>query len=401
MTQSLQLNLTMPSNDIHPLTWAEVDLGAIKYNIDQLRKLAAKNRFELPFRRKNVKYASRKIDILTVIKSDAYGHGMIETGKLLDQMGVDFFAVSDVREGIKLREAGIEKKILVLENPLPDFAGLISDYNLTPTVGTLELAEKLNDAARKAKKRIHIHIEVDTGMGRLGIWHHEAFEFIKKLFQLRYLTIEGIFTHFPVADTDRVFTQTQIDFLYKLVLRLDKSGMIIPYIHAANSVGLADYQTKVLNLVRPGLMIYGLYPEERIKKRLTLKPALSIRSKVIYFKKISAGRSLSYGRTFIAAKEMVVATIPIGYNDGYFITLSNKAFVIVGNKRCPVVGRVTMDQILVDISAVSNPKLGMPVTILGNQSGQTVTADELAALANTINYEIVCSLGNRLPRTYK
>lgn len=393
----------MPTDDIllDPLTWAEVNLGSIKHNLDQIRKLTAQNRFDIPFRHKHKKNSNSQVEILAVIKSDAYGHGMIETGQLLDQLGIDFFAVSDVKEGIRLRGAGIKKKILLLENSLPDFAQWICDYDLTPTVGTIKLAERLNESAHKAKKRVHIHVEVDTGMGRLGIWHQEAFDFIKALFHLRYLTIEGIFTHFPAADTDRRFTQDQIDLLYKLVLKLDKAGMIIPYIHAANSLGLADYKTKVLNLVRPGLMIYGLYPGEQSRKQIDLKPALSVRSRVIYFKNVSKGRSLSYGRTFITPKDMVVATIPIGYNDGYFITLSNKSFVIIGNKRCPVAGRVTMDQILVDISAVSNPKLGMPVTILGVQSGQSVSADELALLANTINYEIVCSLGNRLPRVYK
>lgn len=392
----------MPTNDIiDPLAWVEVHSGSIKYNIDQIRKRAAQNRFDIPLRHKNEKKSGGKVEILAVLKSDAYGHGMIETGRLLDQLGIDFFAVSDVKEGIRLREAGFKKKILLLENSLPDFAQGICDYDLTPTVGTIELAERLNDVAHQAKKRIAVQVEVDTGMGRLGIWHQEAFDFIKALFHFRYLTIEGVFTHFPVADTDRHFTQDQIDLLYKLVLKLDRAGMIIPYIHAANSMGLADYKTKVLNLVRPGLMIYGLYPGEHSRKQIDLRPALSVHSKVIFLKNVSKGRSLSYGRTFIAPKDMQVATIPIGYNDGYFIALSSKSFVIIGNKRCPVVGRVTMDQILVDVSDVPNPKLGMPVTILGVQSGQNVSADELAQLANTINYEIVCSLGNRLPRVYK
>ncbi len=391
----------MTGKSVDPLTWAEVSLESIQYNLEQIRKLAAQNRFDIPPRHKHQKNAKTRIDILAVIKSDAYGHGMIETGRCLDQLGVDFFAVSDVKEGIRLREAGLKKKILALENALPEFAQQICQYDLIPTVGTIDLAERLNEAAHKAKKRISIQIEVDTGMGRLGIWHQTAFEFIKTLFHFRHLTVDGIFTHFPAADTDRQFTQQQIDLLYKLVLKLDKAGMIIPYIHAANSLGLTDYKTKVLNLVRPGLMLYGLYPSEQSRNQINLKPALSVRSKVIFVKEVAKGRSLSYGRTFIASEDMTVATVPIGYNDGYGITLSNKSSVIIGNKRCPVVGRVTMDQIMVDISAVSNPKLGMPVTILGTQSGQNISANELAQWANTINYEIVCNLGNRLPRVYR
>ena len=213
--------------------------------------------------------------------------------------------------------------------------------------------------------------------------------------------MRGIYTHFPVADTDRAFTKGQVACLYKLVKKLDRSGLIVPFIHAANSMGLAGYKTRILNLSRPGLMLYGLYPHPSLCKKIQLKPVLNVRSHVIFLKKVAKGRSVSYGRTFFTKKDMLVATIPIGYNDGYFRALSNKAAVLINGIRCPVVGRVTMDQIMVDATDVKGIKLGDSVVILGSQKKENISADELAAHAGTISYEIVCSLGNRLPKVYK
>jgi alanine racemase len=182
---------------------------------------------------------------------------------------------------------------------------------------------------------------------------------------------------------------------------LDRTGLIVPFIHAANSMGLAGYQTRIVNLARPGLMLYGLYPHQDLRKKIQLKPVLSVRSRVIFLKKVKKGRSVSYGRTFFTKKDMLIATVPIGYNDGYFRALSNQAFVLIGGRRCPVAGRVTMDQIMVDVSHLKTVQLGDLVTILGSQKKENISADELAKYAGTINYEIVCSLGNRLPRVYR
>src|SRR3989338_105698 len=237
-------------------------------------------------------------------------------------------------------------------------------------------------------------------MGRLGIWHEEAYEFIQKVYALRHLRIMGIFTHFPAADTDKLFTKGQVKNLYALVKKLDRSGLIVPYIHAANSMGLAGFKTHVLNLARPGLMLYGLYPHPGLRKKILLKPVLNVRSRVIFLKNVAKGRSISYGRTFFTKKDMLVATVPIGYNDGYFRAFSNNASVLINGVRCPVIGRVTMDQIMVDASRVKALRLGAPVTILGAQKKERISAEELADHAGTINYEIVCSLGNRLAKIY-
>lgn len=382
------------------LTYCEIDLNAVKHNLKEIVKLSAKNRFDLPTR-PHFRKKMRGIEtILAVIKADAYGHGAERIALLLDKAGVGFFGVSDVHEGIALRKIGITKPILLFESTLDSHVRKIADFRLMPTVCSLQLACSLNRYAQAKRKVIDIHIKVDTGMGRLGIWHEEAFDFIKEVGKLKFLRIMGVFTHFPAADTDRKFTENQIRHLYRLVTRLDQSGLIIPYVHAANSMGLAVYRTHILNLARPGLMLYGLYPHPALKKKIRLKPVLSVRSQVIFLKNIKKGRSISYGRTFFTKSDMLVATIPIGYNDGYFRAFSNRASVLIGGTRCPVVGRVTMDQVMVDASHVKDIRLGDPVTILGRQKSERISADELAGHAGTINYEIVCSLGNRLPKVY-
>src|SRR3989339_181373 len=380
------------------LNWAEIDLKAIKHNIKEIKKLAVANKFIFPSRKGIQKTKPKPPEILAVIKADAYGHGVEQIALLLEKEGVNFFGVSDINEGITLRKLGIEKPILLFETTLASCAKKLIDNNLMPTVCTLELAKALNEYANKKRKIVDIHVKVDTGMGRLGVWHKEAFDFIGELMKLNRLRIMGIFTHFPAADTDQKFTKDQIECLYNLVVRLDKGGLIIPYIHAANSMGLAGYKTHVLNLVRPGLMLYGLFPDNSFKDKIDLKPAMSIRSQVIFLKDIEKGRSISYGRTFFSKSDMTVAVIPIGYNDGFFRLFSNQASVLIGGKRCKVIGRVTMDQIIVDVSSVKGPKIGMPVVILGKQGEETITAEELAEYAKTINYEIVCNLGNRLVR---
>lgn len=383
-----------------PLTWAEIDLSAVRYNLKQIVGAAKKNTFRIPTRSKTKNRFKPVETILAVVKADAYGHGMDKIAAILNREGVGFFGASDIREGIQLRKSGIKRPILLFESTLANQARDIVDYNLMPTVCTMEMARSLNRYAKRRKKRIDIHIKVDTGMSRLGVWHEEAYGFIQKIHKLSNLRIMGLFTHFPAADTDRSFTREQFGLLYELIIKLDKSGIIVPFIHAANSMGLAGYRSHIVNLSRPGLMLYGLYPHKSLVKKIRLKPVLKVQSRVIFLKKVSKGRSVSYGRTFFTKRDIQVATIPIGYNDGYFRALSNKASVIIGGKRCPVIGRVTMDQIMVDVTKVKSVKLGDLVTVLGAQKKECITADELAGLAGTINYEIVCSLGNRLPRVY-
>lgn len=365
------------------LTWAEIDLNAIRHNYRVLQRLAGKAK------------------ILAVVKADAYGHGMVEVASLLQRQGVGWFGVSDIFEGIRLRQAGIRKPILLFESTLSAHAKPIIDYTLIPTVCTWELASSLNRYAQKVKKKVNVHVKVDTGMGRLGVGYAQAPAFILGLRRLRNLRLEGVYTHFPVADTDRRFTHRQIRQLADLIEKLKKNGIRLRYVHAANSMGLAGYKAQILNLVRPGLMLYGLYPRPELEKKVSLRPVMSVHSRIIFLQKIEKGRSISYGRMFIAPGPMTVATLPIGYSDGYLRGLSGRAFVLVEGRRCPVLGRVTMDQTVVDVSKVRKPRLGMPVVILGKQRNAEISADDIARAAGTISYEIVCSLGSRLPHVYK
>lgn len=373
--------MSHPKYDYHS-TWAEIDLKSVLHNFKELKK-----------------HAGTKTKILSVVKADAYGHGMLEVAKLLNKR-TDLFGVADIDEGILLRQNGIRKPVLVFANALPEHAQHIVDYNLTATVCSLQLAAALNHCAKKAKKRIPVHIKIDTGMGRLGVWHREALSFTVAVFQFPNLVIEGIYTHFPSADTDRAFTEHQTELLSKLIFQLQKIGMDVPLVHASNSAGLVGFKSKVLNVARPGLMLYGMYPDQKFKSKIRLKPVMAVKSRMMFVKDIEKGRSISYGRTFKAKRPMTVATLPVGYSDGYFRILSNNACVLAGGKRCPLLGRVTMDLIVADVSRLKNAEAGDEVVLLGRQGTQEITADEIAQKARTINYEVTCSLGSRLPRVY-
>ena len=215
------------------------------------------------------------------------------------------------------------------------------------------------------------------------------------------ISVKGLYTHFPLADTNPTFTQNQIDDMYRMVSDLDRMGLVIPYIHGANSMGIAGYKTRVFNMVRPGLMLYGLYSASGYEDVVSLKPAMSVKARVLFVKDVEKGRGISYGHTFKAKQSMKTATIAIGYNDGFMRAFSNKADVLIDGKRCRILGRVTMDQIIVDVTGMKSVRVGTEVVIIGKQKNECISADELAKHADTICYEIVCSLGNRLPRIYK
>lgn len=380
--------------------WAEIDLKALAHNFRAVRDLARRQFANGPVSSRIPVTKRHCPELLAVVKAEAYGHGMWPIVKRLDKLGIDFFGVSDVAEGVFLRWQGIKRPILLFESTLPRSIQPVVNYNLIPTICTLDYAQKLNRYAKSRRKRIDVHVKVDTGMGRLGVVYGEARSFIDQLMRLPNLSVKGIYTHFPLADTNPAFTKKQVERLSALIKGLDRTAQIIPYVHASNSVGLG-YKTNIFNLVRPGLMFYGLYPAPTLRKLVDLKPVMSVKAKVIFIKHIKPGQGVSYGHTFVARKNMTVATIPLGYSDGYLRCFSNKSSVLIQGRRCPVVGRVTMDQIMVDVSRLKNVHIGMEAVIMGKQSKEEVSADELARLAGTINYEIVCNLGNRLPRVYK
>ena len=382
------------------LTWAEIDLKAAAHNFRQLEKLAQQHSL-VGKRGRAPKPGALGLRLLPVIKADAYGHGMLAFAQLLTRLGADFLAVSDVPEGLVLRQKGVAVPILLLEATLPTHVRVIVENDLTPSVCTWELATAFSRVGRQLCRTVKVHMKVDTGMSRLGVACGQAKDFIKKVAALPNIVVEGVFSHFPVADSDAAFTRQQIGCLATLLDELRREGITVPYVHAANSMGLSHYRHDIFTLARPGLMLYGLYPAETVKKKLLLKPVMSVKTRIIFLKEVEKGRGISYGHTFVALRRMKIATLPIGYSDGFLRCLSNKATVLVAGKRCPLVGRVTMDQIMVDVSAVPAVRVGQEVVIIGRQKGQEITADDVAAAAGTINYEIACSLGNRLVRVYR
>jgi alanine racemase len=273
----------------------------------------------------------------------------------------------------------------------------IFKYRLTPTVCTEGLADILNRRARALGKVINVHVKVDTGMGRLGVIHHDALALLKYIDRLKFIRLEGLFTHFAFADLDAEFTERQIDLFNRLVEKLQKEAIRPPLLHAANSMGTLDFRHSHFNMVRPGLIIYGLYPKEKIK--IKLKPVLSLKTRIIYLKRLPKGSGISYGHIYVTKKESTIVTLPIGYGDGYPRNLSNLAPVLIGGRRFQISGRVCMDQIMVDVGDLP-VKVGQEVTLIGRQGKNKITCEELAELAGTIPYEIACGLGSRIPRVY-
>ena len=258
----------------------------------------------------------------------------------------------------------------------------------------------LSELGYSNNKVIKVQVKIDTGMGRLGFWHKEAFRFIKRIQSLGNIVIEGLFTHFPSAEEDKSFTGKQIRNFSYLIEDLLRHKIDIPIRHTSNSAAIVGFKDSHMNMVRPGLIMYGLYPNKDIAKKMKLKPALKLKTKVVYVKSVSEGRSISYGRTFITKVPTRIATIPVGYGDGYSRSLSNCADVLIKGRRYPVVGRVCMDMTMVDIGQIKNIKSGDEVVLIGKQGSDRITAEELAERINTIPYEVVCNIGHRVPRVY-
>ncbi len=362
-------------------TWAQINLDNLEHNFYQIKKLV-----------------SAQTKILVTVKADAYGHGLIPISRRLEACGVDFLGVASIDEGIKLREAGIKVPILILGLILKSDILPLFKYNLTTSVCDEELSRALNRKASLLGKRLNVHIKVDTGMGRIGIPHYDAYKMVKKIYSFKHLNIEGIFTHFAFADMNRKFTFYQIDLFDKLLQKLANQGIKIPLVHAANSMGVLDYKNSHFNMIRPGLVIYGLYPKKSLA--IKLKPVLTLKTKAIFVKRVPAGSGISYGHDYVTKKAATIVTLPIGYGDGYPRNLSNKAPVLIRGRRFKICGRICMDQIMVDVGNTL-VKVGEEVVLIGKQGKNRVTTEELASLSNTIPYEIVCGLGSRIPRILK
>lgn len=367
---------------MHRPTWAEISLGAIKYNCAVIQDIVGKD-----------------TGIMAVVKANAYGHGLVEVSKLLNKLKIRYLGVATLDEALTLRKAKMKLPILILGSVLPGEAECAVKNNITLTLCNDELLKALKSIAKK-KLKPRVHIKVDTGMGRIGVWHEDALEFVKKTRKTGAIDIEGIYTHFSVAGRDKLFTQYQIDSFNAVLARLDKLKMHIKLKHAANSIACIDWKKSHLNMVRPGLIIYGIYPKKNFPRRIKLKPALSLKTRISFLKNTPPGRSISYGRTHITQSQTRIASLPIGYADGYGRVLSNRAEVLVRGHRAPVVGKITMDQTMIDLGRITGAKVGDEVVLIGKQNDEEIRIERLARLAGTIPYEIVTGITKRVPRCY-
>lgn len=364
-------------------TWATVDLTAAKENIIKIRKIVGHG-----------------CSITSVVKADAYGHGAVEISRTIEDF-TDCFAVSNIDEAVQLRDGGIKKPVLILGYTPPHSMKLLADYGITQTVFSFDYGEMLASSARTAGKIIKAHIKIDTGMNRLGFSAQNdddlslSIRQIKDLNKEKGLEFEGIFTHFAVADeTDSPFTRLQFDRFMKCVFELEKEGIKFRYRHAANSAAILNYPEMKLDMVRPGLILYGITTNRPDK--IGLKPVMELKTTVSFVHKLKKGDSVSYGQTYVAEKDMTIATLPIGYADGLFRALSKKLTVMINGEEAPVIGRICMDQCMVDVTGL-DVKTEDEVTVFG--SGKSVY--ELSDAIDTIPYEIICDIGKRVPRVYK
>ncbi|WP_317366531.1 alanine racemase [uncultured Tyzzerella sp.] len=360
---------------------AEINLDNIAYNMANIRKSV-----------------DEKTKIMAIVKADAYGHGSVEVAKTALYNGADWLGVAIIDEAIELRKNNIFEPILILGNTIEYKLLQVIKYNITQTIFSYDIAKKLSDEALKIKKSVDIHIKIDTGMSRLGFLPtEESIEEIMAIKKLPYINITGIFTHFATSDMeDKNFTKEQFEKYMWIIDKLEKRGINNLIKHVSNSGAILDLQEYRLDMVRAGIILYGMYPSTQVLKNIDIKPAMSLKTYVTYVKEIEPNVSVSYCRTYFTNKKTKIATIPVGYADGYARILSNKARVFVNGYYANVVGNICMDQFMIDVTNIPNIKQGDIVTLMG----QDITAEELARLQNTINYEIVCNIGKRVPRVY-
>ena len=368
--------------------FAKVNLNDIEANMDSMHALVGdRSRF------------------FAVIKADGYGHGAVQLAKFLEKIEYVYgYAVAAAEEAVELRRNGMVKPILVLGYTFPDCYEEMVSYDIMLTVFREDSIKLLSEAAKKAGKTCKVHVKVDTGMGRIGITPDEqGVEFVAQVLKTKGLELDGIFTHFARADeADKSSALKQFALFQDFVGRVEAQlGITIPYKHCANSASIMELPEAYLELVRAGISMYGLWPSEEMRRDiLELKPALSLYSHVVYIKDVEPGTAISYGGTFVTDRPMRVATIPVGYGDGYPRGLSNKGYVLIRGKRAPILGRVCMDQFMVDVTRIPEASMDDLVTLIGVDGEERITMEELGALSGRFNYELACDLGKRIPRIY-
>lgn len=367
--------------------YAKIDLDAIAYNMEQMKQ--------------NIRPETK---VMAVIKADGYGHGAVQIAEMMERWNYIWgFAVATLDEAVVLRTEGIQKPILVLGCVFPDQYMEMLKHEIRMNIYTEEMAESISRMAAREGKTAYMHIKLDTGMSRLGFGINEqSAETIKRISKMPNVNMEGIFTHFTKADEkDKSFTKKQIQEFVWMTERLKEKNVRFTYEHCSNSAGIIDVPEANFDIVRAGISTYGLYPSEEVDKtNIKLKPALALKSHVAFVKEIERGTPVSYGGTFVAKEKMKIATIPVGYADGYPRSLSNKGYVLIRGKKAPILGRVCMDQFMVDVTQIEGVSFGDKVTMIGKDGNEILPVEVLSELSGRFNYEFVCDLGKRIPRVY-
>ncbi len=365
--------------------YAPVDLDAIAFNMESMRG--------------NIR---KETGMIGVVKTDAYGHGAVAVAEAIDPY-VGGYAVATAEEALQLRRHGKKKPILILGVTHPAHYQELIEQEIRPAIFTLEQAKPLSELAVAMKKTAKLHLALDTGMHRIGMTADESgADLAAAIAKLPGLELEGLFTHFYRADeTDKQTSEKQLDRYLHFVKLLSERGIEIPVKHCSNSAGIIDLPQANLNYVRAGITVYGLYPSDEVEKaKVPLKPALGLKSFVTYVKEIGSGEEISYGGTYVTKRTTRVATIPVGYGDGYPRSLSNRGYVLICGKRAPILGRVCMDQFMVDVTDIPGVGVDTPVTLIGKDGREEITVERLAELCGGFHYEMVCDIGKRVPRVY-
>lgn len=365
--------------------WAEINIDNLKNNIKEIRKI------------------SNSKDIIAIIKADAYGHGALDIAPILLENGATRLAVAVISEAVEIRKLGIKCPIMILGFTPPSLIDNILRYNIEQTVFDYEYAKKLSKMAMKYNKVAKIHIAVDTGMGRIGfIPNKDSVKIVKKISELPNIEIEGIFSHFSTADEEnKDYSKAQLDKFNWFYKNLKNQGVKINIRHISNSAAITDMPETHFEAVRPGIILYGYYPSDYVsKEKINLKPVMSLKTNIVHVKKLPCCEYIGYGRKFKTERETIIATLPVGYADGYSRNLSNKINVIVNGKFAPVIGNICMDQCMIDITDIPNTKVGDEVILMGEQENLKITAEDIASKLGTISYDVICMISKRVPRVY-
>lgn len=367
---------------------ARIDLDAVEYNLDMMKQ--------------NIKEETKMIG---VIKTDGYGHGAVQIARYVmeEKDYIWGYAVATLDEAVLLKKNQVKKPVLVLGCIFPDQRDIMIEQEVRMTCYTLEMAEDISKRAQKLNQKAYIHIKLDTGMSRLGFQiTEESVEEICRIASLPNLVLEGMYSHFATADeTDKTFTKKQLERYLWMKEKLEERKVTFPYYHCSNSAGIIDVKEANMDLVRAGISTYGLYPSNEVeKKNVPLKPALQLISHVAHVKWVESGTPVSYGCTYVTKRKTRIATIPVGYGDGYPRSLSNKGYVLIRGKKAPILGRVCMDQFMVDVTDIDAVTFQDRVTLVGTDGGEELPVEVLSDLSGRFNYEFVCDLGKRIPREF-